>query len=155
MAKNNMMSTTLIIVADSGLLKAYRISQKSLAHKRKAELVKSVYYEQAHRKLGEIVSDQAGRFRGGGKITNAGATTGEEHNLLQDLQKKVIKHLTADIESVVKLYAADAYHLALSVKLYKPVLEAMRKDFRAKFKKTVNADLTKETVAKLRERFKV
>ena len=149
------MSTTLIIVADAGLLKAYRISQKSLTHKHKAELVKSVYYEQAHRKLGEIVSDQAGRFRGAGKKTTAGAATGEEHNLLLDLQKKVIKHISTDIESVIKLYAADAYHVAISVKLYKPVLQSLKKDLRAKIKKTVNADLTKETVAKLRERFKV
>lgn len=149
------MSTTLIIVADSGLLKAYRISQKSLTHKRKAELVKSIVYEQAHKRLGEIVSDQAGRFRGSGQVAYKGGATGEEHNLVQDLQKKVIKHLATDIESVVKLYAADAYHIALSVKLYKPVLAALKKDLRTKFKKTVNADLTKETVAKLRERFKV
>lgn len=154
MAKNNM-STTLIIVADSGLLKAYRISQKSLTHKRKAELVKSIFYEQAHKKLGEIVTDQAGRFRGAGKRTTGQGTTGEEHNLVQDLQKKVIKHLATDIESVVKLYAADTYHIALAVKLYKPVLDSLKKDLRTKFKKTVNADLTKETVAKLRERFKV
>ncbi len=149
------MSTTLIIVADSGLLKAYRISQKSLTHKHKAELVKSIFYEQAHKKLGEIVTDQAGRFRGSGKGSYNGGATGEEHNLVQDLQKKVIKHLATDIESVVKLYAADAYHIALSVKLYKPVLASLKKDLRTKFKKTVNADLTKETVAKLRERFKV
>ena len=150
-----MMSTTLIIVADSGLLKAYRISEKSLIHKRKAELVKSIYYEDAHRKLSEIVTDRSGRFRGSGKKTDQARASGEEHNLLQDLQKKVIKHLATDIESVIKLYAADAYHLALSVKLYRPVLAALRKDVRAKVKKTVNADLTKETVAKLRERFKV
>lgn len=150
-----MMSTTVIIVADAGALKAYRISEKSLIHKRKAELVKSIQYEEAHRKLSEVVSDQAGRFRGAGKIFNAAGATGEEHNLLLDMQKKIIKHLATDIESVIKLYAADAYHLALSVKLYRPVLDALRKDIRAKLKRTVNADLTKETLGKLRERFKV
>lgn len=149
------MQTTVIIVADAGLLKAYRISQKSLTHKHKAELVKSIYYEDAHTKISQLVSDRAGRFRGSGRKTDQTRAAGEEHNMFLDLEKKIVKHLAKDIESIVRYIAADIYHLALSVKLYRPVLEALRKDIRSKVKKTVNADLTKETVGKLRERFKV
>jgi hypothetical protein len=61
------MNTKLIIVADLGLLRAYREVQGPTDRQPHLELIEELKLERAHEKLSDQVTDQAGRFpRGGG-----------------------------------------------------------------------------------------
>lgn len=150
-----MKNTHVIIVADSGTLKAYRIAETSTLHRRKAELVKQIRYEAAHRKLSDTLTDRAGRFRGSGDARSASKSFGEAHNLKSELKKKIVEHLAHDIEGVISHTPAEFYYISLPKPIHNIVLDEMKASLRKKITKDLAADLIKEPVDKIRARFKV
>ncbi len=150
-----MKNTHVIIVADSGTLKAYRIAETSTLHRRKAELVKQIRYEAAHRKLSDTLSDRAGRFRGSGDARTNSKSSGEAHNLKSELKKKIVEHLAHDIEGVISHTPAEFYYISLPKPIHNIVLDEMKASLRKKITKDLAADLIKEPVDKIRARFKV
>jgi protein required for attachment to host cells len=153
--KNGMKSTHIIIVADTGTLKAYRVSEKSLKNRKSAEVIKMINYEEAHTKLSDLLTDRAGRFRGSGDSRSRGHASGEEHNMKEDIKKKMVKHLVHDIEGIIKFTPAEFFYVSLPRAVHKNVMEGMNKTLRGKITKQVAADLIKAPVGELRERFKV
>lgn len=150
-----MKNTHIIIVADSGSLKAYRISETSTVHKRKAEVIKQVRYEAAHKKLSDTLSDRAGRFRGSGDARSNAKSSGEAHNLKTELKKKVVKHLAHDIEGVIGNSPAEFYYVSMPKTIHNAVLDELRTSTRKRITKDISADLIKEPLDKVRIRFKV
>ncbi len=67
------MNKTLLIVADLGLLRAYRETKNMVDRQPHLELIEELKLENAHQKLSDQVTDQAGRFpRGGGAANISG-----------------------------------------------------------------------------------
>ncbi|MFI5263117.1 MAG: host attachment protein [Candidatus Kapaibacterium sp.] len=149
------MKSYIIIIADTGTLKAYHINEKSLVHKHKADLIKRIVYTNAHRRLHEQLTDTKGSFRGSGDARSARHGSGEQHNLKSDLQKKSFQALAHDIEGVIAHTPAGEYYLALPQPIHKAVTAQMNKNIRSKITKELAADLTKDTVEDIRKRFKV
>ena len=142
-----------MIVADTGTLKAYHINEKSLIHKHKADVFKRIVYTNAHRRLHDQLTDTKGSFRGSGDARSPRHGSGEQHNLKSDLQKKSFQALAHDIEGVIAHTPASEYYLALPKPIHKAVTGEMSKNIRAKIKKELAADLTKDTVKDIRKRF--
>ncbi len=149
------MKSYVVIVADTGILKAFYIKERSTVHKGKADLIKRVVYTNAHKKLSELVSDSRGSFRGSGDARSARHGSGEAHNLKSELLKKSIRALAHDIEGVITHTPADEYYLAIPKPIYKKIGEEIKKGIRAKITKEITHDLTKDTIEDIRKRFKI
>jgi len=70
----------IIIVADLGHFKAYRVSKKPMESAR-TTLIGSYDFIEAHGKLGDKLSDTAGRFGMKGGKKGAAKGYGEAHNI--------------------------------------------------------------------------
>jgi hypothetical protein len=86
MSKDTIMQSpksNLVIAADLGLLRAYRVVQGVTDRRPHLELVEELKPENAHQKLSDQVTDEAGRFpKGGGTGHVQGdLSVGERHNL--------------------------------------------------------------------------
>jgi hypothetical protein len=149
------MKTSIIIVADIGTLKAFHVKERSLTHRKKADLIKKIFYTTAHTKLRDQLTDAGGRFRGSGDIHSGAVATSEAHNLKSDLHKKAHRAIAHDIEGVVRHISADDYYLALPKPISAAVTDELKKDVRSKLTKLITADLTKDTLDDIRTRFKV
>jgi hypothetical protein len=149
------MKSYLIIIADTGVLKAYYIREKSLVHRGKADLIKRIVYTEAHRRLGEQFTDTKGKFRGSGDARSPRHASGEPHNLEGELKERSFRALAHDIEGIIMHTPADEYYLALPKPIFKAVTSEIGKNIRAKIKKEIAEDLTKDTVKDIRERFAI
>ena len=90
----------LVITASLGELKIYEAKPRTLEaeaglkeYEVKLDLLTVKDYIDAHKKLQDIVTDEAGRFKGG---------IAEEHNLELEIQKRLIEEIAKDIDDVVK-----------------------------------------------------
>ncbi|HET9136768.1 MAG TPA: host attachment protein [Candidatus Kapabacteria bacterium] len=108
-----MKHSNLIIATNLGTMKAFRISESSVAHRRQAELVQNTKYIAAHKKLSELVSDRPGRFRGSGVQTAPNRAFGENHNLKAHLKDNTIKQVTEDINALIEEAEDEHIYLAM------------------------------------------
>ena len=90
----------LVITASLGELKVYEAKPRTLEaeaglkeHEVKLDLVTAKDYIDAHKKIKDIVTDEAGRFKGG---------IAEEHNLELEIKKRLIEEITNDINAAAK-----------------------------------------------------
>ncbi len=149
------MKSYLIIVADTGGLKAYFTHERSLEHRRKADLIKKITYTKAHTKLSDQLSDGKGSFRGSGDARSARRGSGEAHQLKSELLKSALRAIAHDIEGIVAHTPADEYYLSLPKAIHNAVTEELSKGVRAKITKVLPLDLTKDTIEDVRKRFKI
>jgi hypothetical protein len=145
----------VIITANFGALKAYRIEEKSLQHRRACEVIRKTEYERAHKKLSEVVTDRAGRFRGSGVAGSARRAFGEQHHLADDMKQKAIKQIAHDIDGVIKHTTANDFYLAIPKAISKDILVRLSAGARSKITKRLDIDIVKEPVQAIRDRFKV
>lgn len=90
----------LVITASLGELKVYEAKPRTLEaeaglkeHEVKLDLVTAKDYIDAHKKIKDIVTDEAGRFKGG---------IAEEHNLELEIKKRLIEEIANDINAAAK-----------------------------------------------------
>ncbi|NIP95266.1 MAG: host attachment protein [Akkermansiaceae bacterium] len=102
----------------------------------------------------EVVTDQSGRFGQGGMTGEPGGMSyGEQHNLDTELEKKALKRIAAEIGAIVAAEGHCAWVLAAPQPILKRLQEALPRPCREALADTVGADLTKEPIAKLEQRF--
>jgi hypothetical protein len=150
------MKKKLIIVADLGLLRAYRQTQSATDRQPHLKLIAELKPAAAHEKLSEQVSDQAGRFpRGSGAAGISGdLSSGEQlhqeaeqnHRLIQQLADK-INALLADVEVTDCLFAASA-------PIHKQLLAALKLNARNKIHQVLASNLAKSDPTELLGHFK-
>lgn len=143
----------LIIVVDLGHFKVYSFSKKPLESTR-IELLKSYDTIEGHGRLGEKLSDEAGRFgQLGGKKGMKGY--GEPHNIKLEIRKKLIKHIADDIDNLIKNEQCNEWYFAAGKNVNKQILESINPSVKKKLKKNLLSDLTKEHKTELLSRFKI
>jgi len=150
-----LMKSYVIIVADTGTLKAYFTRETSLQHRRKADLIKKVTYTKAHTKMSEQLSESKGTFRGSGDARSPRRGSGEAHHLKTEMLKTSLRGLAHDIEGVISHTPADEYYLSLPKAIHNSVTDELTKITRAKVTKVLALDLTKDTLDDIRKKFKV
>jgi hypothetical protein len=150
---NAIMKNTVVVVADSGAFKAYRLQRTPLNTPR-LELIKEFAPVSGHGRLADQVSDQAGRYHapGGGK----GSTPwGERHNIDLEQRKRLVRELATELEGVLNQPGVETCLLAASKEINHQILESLTGPARAKIEKSLPMDLTKLEPAQLLERFGV
>ncbi len=149
----------IVIVANLGEMKVYQANPRDLEAEAglkpqniKLDQVNAIDYVEAHWKLKDIVTDEAGRFKAdAGKM---GGNAGERHELEKKMEEDVIKALADDITKIVAEYNPPKYFLALPQTIFNRVWERVGSDAKAKLFRYVEEDLTKTDRNKLPEIFK-
>jgi hypothetical protein len=147
------MNTKLIIVADLGLLRAYREVQELGDREPHLELTEEFKPEAAQ--LSEQLTDQAGRFpRGGGTTSVPGdLSVGERLNLETEQARRLIVLLAERINALVTGEAVSTCSLAVSGPIHKQLLEALSAEARAKISRVLASNLSKTDPSELPEHF--
>jgi len=142
----------LIVVMDLGCLKGYRVTRDEVTGAERIEKLEEFQNPDAHVRFGETVSDQAGRFRGGGPNGHGGMSHGEKH--LNEQRRRLLRQITDRINDLVRREACDQWHLGATRELNQRVVGSLESDVRARLRRNVAADLTKLKANELLERFR-
>lgn len=132
----------IIITVDLGHFKAYRVSEGT-GKSPKVELIESYDAIEGHGKLSEKLSDSSGRFPGGGGKGKVAKGYGEPHNLKADINKKLVKTITSDINALIKKEDCENWYLAAGEKINNEIIKKLDAKVKAKLIKNLTADLTK------------
>ncbi len=145
---------TIIIAVDLGHFKAYKVGKTKIGNS-KMQLIEGYDSVEAHGKLSDRITDQAGRFRlGGGKGSAAKAKGyGEPHNIELEEEKRLIKLLSKDINSVLARERCDAWCLAAPAEINSRILDNLQPEVKAKLGKNVICNLTRAKKMEILERF--
>ena len=138
------MKNTLVVVADLGCLKAYRLENGQLHRTPRLELLEQYDNTQAHTKLVEEVSDLSGRFPRGTAVAGGGAMSdGERHNIELEQRKRLVRQLAHRLNLLARGQEFERCLLAASREINHQLLEELEPQVRGKIEKNVPADLTK------------
>jgi hypothetical protein len=138
------MKDTLLVVADLGSLKAYKLEKNQLHRSPRLELIEEFNTVQAHTKMGEQLTDQAGRFPRTMVGPQSGAmSAGERHNIELENRKRLIKQLAQSLNEMLLRAEVESCYLAASREINHQLLDGLSTQARQKIEKNVPADLTK------------
>ena len=132
----------LIIAVDLGHFKAYKVSTDSPGSP-KINLVESYDSMEGHGKLGEKLSDEAGRFGLGGGKNGAAKGYGEPHNIELESEKKTARLIAKDIAAIIGREGIKKWWFAAGDKINSLVIENLGPDIKAKMDKNITLNLTK------------
>ncbi len=133
----------IVIVANKGELKAYEAKPRTLEAEAglkedevKLELLTDKDYIATHKKLHEMLTDEAGRFKGD---ATKGASIGEEHNLQEEIEKRVLADIAKDINELEQKAPRKVF-IAINEEIANFVLERVNQE---KVVKVVKKDYVK------------
>ena len=136
-----------VVTVNRGELKVYVANPRTLEAEAglkedevKLDLELDKDYIQAHKKLQDLVSDEAGRFKG--DTQKNGASIGEEHNLELEVQKRIYKDIANDLEEILK-EAPKRVFLTINEEFANEVLNEVDKTLQEKIAKVIKKDYVK------------
>jgi hypothetical protein len=147
-----MTPTSLVVVADRGSLKAYRVDDTPTRGP-SLHLVQAFNITDAHGKLIDKLTDLAGRFpvRAG-----AGAQHGAsiaETKLENETDRRIYRQLADQIAKIVKSDAAKGWSFAAAADIHGAIVDLFPRDVRDRIVEHVKSDLVKIESAKLHTHF--
>src|ERR1041385_1279876 len=114
------MKNTLVVVADLGRLKAFRLENSDETRTPRLELLEEFMNVAAHGKLADKVTDFSGRFpRGGARSAENAMADGERHNIELEMRKRMIRQLADHFNSLARTRDVDRCFLAASREINK------------------------------------
>ena len=141
---------TIVIVGNQGELKVFKINKYERTIKGEIkidynlETLNTLDYIDSHKKLQDIVTDQAGRF---------GDNTGEEHELENERKKKVLKEIAEDIDSINTRLKPTRVFLSFTKEYMPKLLDELSNESKEVLMKTIPLDLVKTPQDKILEYF--
>jgi hypothetical protein len=149
-----MIPTSLIIVADRGSLKAYRVDETPTRGP-SLQLVQAFNLTDAHGRLLDKVSDHAGGFPvgdgGGGRHMNAIA---ERPQMEAETDRRIHRQLAERIVEIVKSDGVTGWSFAAPSPCYKAIIDLLPADIRTRIVEHVKSDLVNIEPAKLSTHFR-
>ena len=142
----------LIIAVDLGHFKAYKVSTDSPGSP-KINLVESYDSMEGHGKLGEKLSDEAGRFGMGGGKNGSAKGYGEPHNIELESEKKTARLIAKDITTIIGREGIKKWWFAAPNKLNSLVIENLGADIKSRMDKNINSNLTNTKKAAILKHF--
>jgi hypothetical protein len=139
------MKSKMLIVTDLGTFKAFRVDENQFNSTPRLELIKSFDVAEAHTRLSDRVSDQAGQFpRGtGAPAANSDMSNGERHNMELEHRRRLVKHIAEAIQEVAKQENPDLIYFAAGHEINQQILNELAPPVKNKIAKTVSSNLTK------------
>jgi hypothetical protein len=149
-----MTPTSLVIVADRGSLKAYRVDETPNRGP-SLRLVQAFDITEAHGRLTDKLTDMAGRFpvgdAGSGRHMNAIA---ERTQLENESHRRIYRELADQISKVVKSDGVEGWSFAAPAEFHSSIVELLPNEVRNRIVEHVKSDLVKVEPAKLQSHFR-
>ena len=110
------MKNTLVVVADLGCFKAYRLENDRPDRTPRLEPVQEFIDANAHDKLGDKVTDLSGRFprTTGAAHGNGAMSDGERHNIELEARKRLVRLQAQRLSALVRSKDIERCLLAAS-----------------------------------------
>ena len=137
---------TLIIVANLGELKAFSIKQHKgiVGNEEKIsyslELINDENFIEGRKRLGEILSDNSGRF---------GNDTIEGHSLKIEIENHILKEIAQDIKNIIKNIQPKQLFLAFPKEHNHELTNILDSQTKAILTKNITSDLVKTDKEKI------
>ncbi len=152
----------IVIVADLGEMKIYKAQPRDLEAEAglkpdnvKLDLIDAKDYVVSHWKVNDIVTDQAGQFKGGsqgrGEFTQG--SIGDRHELVKRVENEVIEAIAKDISDAVAANNPPKWYLGLTETIFDRVMEKVEAGVKDSLFMSIKKDLVKENKNKLVELF--
>jgi hypothetical protein len=132
----------LVVVADSGRLKAYRLDDRPEFSRPRLTLVQERVTEVTHH-LSEDLTDQFGRFAKVPTTAVGAHSDGEEHNLELERRHRAIKTLGTWLGELIEQEQPEVCYFAADSRINQPLLDAMEPGARNKIQINIQANLSK------------
>lgn len=156
----------IVIVANLGEIKIYKANSRDLEAEAglkpnnvKLDLVNNFNYIDARLKIGEVVTDSAGQFKGGGSQNRGGAfvggstSLGEANNLEIHREEEAIEMLAKNISEAIEENNPPKWYMALPQSIYSRVFDKISTSAKEKLEKSIKKDLVKINKSELIEHF--
>ena len=155
-----MTPTSLVIVADRGNLKAYKVDDTPTRGP-SLQLVQAFEITDAHGRYQDKLTDQAGRFPvGSGGEGASGTGEGRHMNAIAERQgleaendRRIHKQLADHLEEIVRQQAPEGWAFAAPASINSTVVGLLTSDIRDRIVENVKSDLVKIEAAKLPNHF--
>src|SRR5437763_13919146 len=149
-----MTPTSLIIVADRGSLKAYRVDETPTRGP-SLRLIQAFDLTDAHGKLVDKVSDLAGRFPvsdgAGGRHANSIA---DRTQLETETDRRIHKQLADHIAKIVTSAGVEGWSFAALAEIHLAIVDLLPRKVRDRIVEHVKSDLVKIEPSKLPSHFR-
>lgn len=147
-----MTPTSLIIVADRGSLKAYRVNETPTRGP-SLKLIQAFNVTDAHGKLVDKVTDLAGRYAANDGSGMHQASIAET-KLETETERRINKQLADQITKIAKSDGIDGWSFAAPSSCHNAIIELIATDVRSRIVEFVKSDLVKVEPAKLSSHFR-
>ncbi|MEY2527506.1 MAG: hypothetical protein QOE73_2277 [Verrucomicrobiota bacterium] len=147
-----MTPTSLVVVADRGSLKAYRVDETPTRGP-SLHLVQAFNTTEAHGKLIDKVTDFAGRYAADGAGAHPGASIAET-KLENETERRIYKQLADQISKIVKSDGFEGWSFAAAADIHGAIVNLLPGDVRDRIVEHVKSDLVKIEPARLHTHFR-
>ena len=145
--------TSLIIVADRGSVKAYKVDETPNRGP-SLHLIQAFDITDAHGRLSDKVTDQAGRFPTGDGATRHTSSMAERTGLDTENDRRIHKQIAEHIGRIVKSEGMEGWSFAAPASIHSAVVDALSADVRDRVVEFVKSDLVKIEPAKFATHFR-
>lgn len=132
----------LIIVADMGELKSYKVSHITATGRYHVEPVSDIDYIQGRKKSGDALSDDRGNF---GRMSHGNITSesGENHHLEHQVEHQLVHKIADDISAMLANSPSGSCYLAFPTRHHGELMAALSEPAKKAVAKSVASDLVK------------
>lgn len=148
-----MTPTSLIIVADRGSMKAYRVADTPNRGP-SLQLLQALEITGAHLSTGEKVTDQPGKFPMSDGSAFHATSVGERTGLELENEKREVRQLADYITEIVEKEKGGGWSFAAPASIHSAVTELLPASIRDRVVEHVKSDLVKIEPAKLASHFR-
>lgn len=149
-----MTSSSLVVVADRGGLKAFKVNETPTRGP-SLQLVQAFNLTDAHGKLIDKVTDQAGRFSvSDGAGMHHAASMAERTQLDNETDRRIYKQLAEQITKLVKSDGVEGWSFAAPSEIHKAIVDLLPNEVRDRIVEHVKSDLVRTEAADLRQHFR-
>ena len=153
-----MTPTSLIITADRGSMKAYRVSETPNRGP-SLQLVQSVEFTDAHGRYQDKLTDQAGSFPvgdtgGQGGMGRHASAIAERQGLETENDRRIFRQIAEKVADVVTTEGKEGWSFAAPAQIYTSIVELLPAAVRDRIVEHVKSDLVKIDIANLPQHFR-
>ena len=144
----------IIICTNTGRLRAFRVTQSETSVEPQNQISEfaNVQFDDGPQRVGEIASDQAGRFSSDG---SPGMSRGEAHGLEREEERRLITQAAERVSALVKEEQPERWQLAAPQTINARILEALDPGVRSTMSGNEKHDFTKLPTLEVGRRFGV
>jgi hypothetical protein len=148
-----MTPTSLVVVADRGEVKAYRVRQTPNRGP-SLQLVQAFDITEAHGRYDDKLTDQAGRFPVSDGNSRHANSIAERTALENETERRICRVLAEQIAQVVKEEAPAGWSFAAPAAIYNSITEQLPSPVRNLIVEHVKSDLVKTEPVRLPSHFR-